>query len=108
MKRLSWNTLLFALLMIAQSLAAGPLPLTFHWTETTAAPALRVESYEMKEGPNQELRIHLNAEDAKALQALTARNMGRTLIVKQGERTLASPTIRAAIEGQDFVVTMKK
>jgi preprotein translocase subunit SecD len=54
------------------------------------------------------IRIHLNAEDAKFLQNMTAKNLGRTLILMQGERVLASPTIRAAIQGQDFVVTLKK
>jgi hypothetical protein len=108
MKRLSWSALFFALVMIASSLSAAPLPLTFHWSDNAATPALRVESYEMKEGPNQELRIHLSPEDAKILQQMTAKNLGRTLILKQGERVLASPTIRAAIQGQDFVVTLKK
>jgi hypothetical protein len=94
--------------MIAQSLSATSVPLTFHWSESAAPPALSVESYELKDGPNQELRIHLSPEDAKVLQDMTAKNIGRTLILKQGERILASPTIRAAIQGQDFVVTMKK
>lgn len=107
MKRLSWSALFFALAMLASSLSANPLPLTFHWSESAAPPALRVESYEMKAGPNQELRIHLNPKDAKVLQDMTANNLGRTLILKQGERVLASPTIRAAIQGQDFVVTLK-
>ena len=108
MKRLSWSALFFALAMIASSLSATPLPLTFHWSDSVAPPALRVESYDMKEGPNQELRIHLNPEDARVLQEMTAKNLGRILILKQGERVLASPTIRAAIQGQDFVVTLKK
>lgn len=108
MKRLMRSALFFALTLSAHILSATPLPLTFHWAEGATAPVLRVERYEMKEGPNKELRIHLHPEDAKALQDMTARNLGRTLILKQGERVLAAPKIRAAIQGQDFVVTMKE
>lgn len=108
MKRLSWAALLFAFVGIAGNLNAAMLPLTFHENDAQQTPVLRVEAYEIKEGPNQELRIHLNAEDAKGLQQLTAKNIGKTLILKQGERVLATPTIKAAITGQDFVVNHRK
>jgi hypothetical protein len=108
MKRFSWTALFFVLFSLAHTALAATLPLTFHGSDPSAPPLLRVAAYEMKEGPNHELRIHLNAEDAKALQTITAKNLGRTLVVKQGEQVLASPTIRAAITGQDFVVSLKK
>ncbi len=108
MKRLSWSALLLIFFAITKNLLATNLPLTFHWNSANEAPALRVETYEIKEGPQHELRIHFNPADAKALQTLTAQNFGKTLILKQGERALARPTIKAAITGQDFVVNHSK
>ncbi len=108
MKRLSWSALLFTFFAITQNLLAANLPLTFHWNSANEAPVLRVETYEIKEGPHDELRIHFNPADAKVLQALTAQNLGKTLILKQGERILATPKIKAAITGQDFVVNHRK
>ncbi|WP_141731095.1 hypothetical protein [Oligoflexus tunisiensis] len=108
MKKLSWGALFVELSLMSPLLLAKALPLSFHLTEESEPSVLTVLDYEMKKMGDHELSVRLKPEDAKALGQITSQNLGRRLILKQGERVLASPAIKAAIQGPDFVVSTKK
>ncbi|MDQ3232743.1 MAG: hypothetical protein M3Q07_13080 [Pseudobdellovibrionaceae bacterium] len=107
MSRSICGALALSFFVSAQTLFAGILPLTFQVPGASPSKPLIVSEYKVTDGQDLQINIHLNQDQAQELNKLTAANVGRKLVVKQGERELASPTIRTATWGQDFMVSFK-
>jgi len=107
MRRFFIGAPLLVLFSFASFLSAASLQLHFQVVKPPLTQTLTLDDYQIKEGSGLHLMIHLPPKEAMALQDLTAKNIGQTLLLKQGDRVLASPTIRDRIEGQEFRLSFK-
>jgi hypothetical protein len=93
------------LFLSASTIFAGTTPIIL---EVPGQTPIVVADYTMEATADPlQMKVHIGPEAAEALRELSGKNIGRQLQVKQGDRVLFTPTIKAVLESQDLMLSFK-